>query len=119
MVEAGRWPKPADARCKCPVRGHRARDRHGGTTAGAGNDDEVGCGCGGEHRRAKDSTLGKVVGGGTHRATRRCGGGISYLSGGVPRRRTRVVADSGSDKLLWHLRGARVMSHEKVFEESD
>jgi hypothetical protein len=52
-------------------------------------------------------------------ATRRCGGGISYLSGGVPRRRTRVVADSGSDKLLWHLRGARVMSHEKVFEESD
>jgi hypothetical protein len=67
MAEAGRWPKPADARCTCPVRGHRARDRHGGTTAGAGNDDEVGCGCGGEHRRAKDSTLGKVVGGGTHR----------------------------------------------------
>jgi hypothetical protein len=67
IAKAARWPKPVGARCACPVRGHRARDWHGGAAVGVGNDDKLGRNGRGGHQQGKASLLGKVVGSGTHR----------------------------------------------------
>jgi hypothetical protein len=55
------------ARCAYTVRGHRARDWHGGVAVGVGNDDKLGRNGRGGHQQGKASLSGKVVGSGTHR----------------------------------------------------
>jgi hypothetical protein len=60
-AKAAWWPKQS-------THGHRARDRRGGVATGAGNDDEVERGGGGEYHRGETFPPGKDRAAGAYRS---------------------------------------------------